>query len=78
MVKAEISIGRRPRKRGLCCGRRLLEHLKLFPGRRPWAFWKFEMGCDEPPDEDQPGILRRLGLLTKYESKSLVESHGRL
>ena len=56
----------------------MLEHLKLFPGRRPWAFWKFEMGCDEPPDEDQPGILRRLGLLTKYESKSLVESHGRL
>lgn len=45
----------------------MLEHLKLYPGRRPWAFWQFEMGCEEPPEEEQPRILRRWGLLSKPE-----------
>jgi len=49
----------------------MLEHLKLFPGRRPWAFWKFEMGRDPPPNEDQPRILHRLGLLSKPEKAKL-------
>ena len=40
------------------------------PGRRPWAFYRFELGCERPsagaPDEELKLLLER-GLISKSE-----------
>ena len=39
------------------------------PGRRPWAFWRFDIGIEAPRDE--AAFLLEHGLLAEWEREAL-------
>jgi hypothetical protein len=43
------------------------------PGTRPWAYWKFELGEDEPDGDDAAIRLAELGLLRDDEIARIAE-----
>ena len=46
---------------------------RTYDGRRPWAYWHFELG-EDPPDRDQEPIrLAELGLLRDEEIVAITE-----
>ena len=46
---------------------------RTYDGRRPWAYWRFELG-EDPPDRDQEPIrLAELGLLRDEEIAAITE-----
>jgi hypothetical protein len=43
------------------------------PGHRPWAYWKFELGENEPDGDDAAIRLAELGLLRDDEIAAITE-----
>jgi hypothetical protein len=44
------------------------------PGLRPWAYWRFDLGEDEPPEHDKRVVrLAELGLLSAGEVAAIRE-----
>jgi hypothetical protein len=43
------------------------DRLTARAGRRPWPFWRFDLGEDQPEGDDEPIRLAELGLLSSEE-----------
>ncbi len=57
------------------------EHIREFPGTRPWAWWAYDRGIEQPLQlQDKPGetaYLNAHGLLTDQEQRAFGRRQSR-
>ena len=46
---------------------------RVYDGRRPWAYWRFELGEERPDRDQEPIRLAELGLLRDEEIAAITE-----